>query len=143
MSNSSKVNLVSGKDVFNPKNKALRVKRLLLVGLDHYFSGQYEHAINVWTRIAFFDHNNDRARAYIERARRAVAEKQRESEEFLHRGIVAFHRGNSNEARELINKAVEEGGPHELAIVCLERLNRFEHSQAVLRSDNSSSSEGN
>tara|TARA_B100001123_G_C15339884_1_gene1034393 strand:+ start:1691 stop:2494 length:804 start_codon:yes stop_codon:yes gene_type:complete len=143
MSNSSKVNLVSGKDVLNPANKALRVERLLLTGLDHYFSGQYEHAINIWTRVAFLDRKNDRARAYIERAKRAVAERQRESEELLHRGIAAFHRGDSNEARELINKAVEEVGPHELAIVFLERLNHFEQPQAVLHSMNSSSSEEN
>jgi hypothetical protein len=101
MSNSSKANLVSGKDAPTPENKALRVERLLLAGLDHYFSGQHEHAINVWTRVAFLDRNNNRARAYIEQARRAVAERQRESEELLHRGIAAFHRGDSNEAREL------------------------------------------
>ena len=65
MSNSSKADLVSGKDVLNPANKALRVERLLLAGLDHYFSGQYEHAINIWTRVAFLDRKNNRARAYI------------------------------------------------------------------------------
>lgn len=143
MSNSSKADLVSGKDVLNPANKALRVERLLLAGLDHYFSGQYEHAINIWTRVAFLDRKNDRARAYIERARRAAAERQRESEELLHRGIAAFHKGDSKEARELINKAVEEVGPHELAIVFLERLNRFEQPQAVLHTANSSSSKEN
>ncbi len=143
MSNSSKANLFSGKDAPSSENKALRVERLLLAGLDHYFSGQYEDAINVWTRVAFLDRNNNRARAYIERARRAAAERQRESEELLHRGIAAFHRGDSNEARELINKAVEEVGPHELALVFLERLNRLEQPQSVLHSNNSSPSERN
>jgi hypothetical protein len=61
-----------------------RIEQLLLSGLDHYFAGQYEQAINIWTRVAFLERGHGRARAYIERARSALAERQRESEELLH-----------------------------------------------------------
>jgi hypothetical protein len=34
-------------------DRAARIEQLLLSGLDHYFGGNYEQAINVWTRVAF------------------------------------------------------------------------------------------
>jgi hypothetical protein len=52
-----------------------RIEELLLAGLDHYFSGQHELAISVWTRVLFLDRSHARARAYIERARGAIAER--------------------------------------------------------------------
>jgi tetratricopeptide (TPR) repeat protein len=106
-------------------DKEARIEQLLLAGLDHYFAGQYEQAINVWTRVVFLERGHDRARAYIERARGALAERHRESEELLHRGVAAFDRGETDTARDLITRAVEHGGPHDLALVFLERLNRL------------------
>ena len=67
-----------------------RIEELLLAGLDHYFSGQHELAISVWTRVLFLDRSHARARAYIERARGAIAERQREGEELLQTGAAAF-----------------------------------------------------
>jgi len=99
---------------------------LLLSGLDHYFTGQYDHAINVWTRALFLDRNHARARAYIERARSALAERQRECEELLHHGVAAFDRGESSEARRLLEAAISQGAPPEEALAILDRLNRFE-----------------
>jgi hypothetical protein len=107
-------------------DKDARIEQLLLSGLDHYFAGQYEQAINIWTRVVFLERGHDRARAYIERARSALAERHRESEELLHRGVAAFDRGETDEARDLITRAVERGGPHDdIALVFLERLNRL------------------
>ena len=102
-----------------------KIEQLLLIGLDHYFAAQYQQAINVWTRALFLDRSHARARAYIERARSALAERHRESEELLQRGVAAFNRGETAEARELITKAVEQGGAHDIALVFLERLNRL------------------
>lgn len=102
-----------------------RIEQLLLAGLDHYFAGEHEQAINVWTRVVFLERGHSRARAYIERARSAVAEHHRESEELLHRGVAAFNRGETAIARDLLTRAVEQGGTHDLALVFLERLNRL------------------
>lgn len=112
-------------------DKEARIEQLLLAGLDHYFAGQYEQAINVWTRVVFLERGHDRARAYIERARGALAERHRESEELLHRGVDAFDRGETEEARDLITRAVEKGGPQDVALVFLERLNRLGHPTPV------------
>ena len=107
-----------------------KVEQLLLVGLDHYFANRYELAINVWTRVLFLDRSHARARAYIERARSAQAERQRESEELLQNGVSAFERGEGGEARRLIEAAIEAGAPSEEAFAVLERLNRLETAAA-------------
>jgi hypothetical protein len=103
-----------------------RIEQLLLAGLDHYFAKQYDQAINVWTRVLFFDRGHARARAYIERARRAQAERQRESEELLHNGTSAYRNGDAKEARRLLQAALDAGAPLELAFPMLERLNQIE-----------------
>ena len=76
-------------------DREAKIEQLLLLGLDHYFAAEYEQAINVWTRALFLDRSHARARAYIERARSALAERQRESEELLHDGVAAFNRGEA------------------------------------------------
>src|SRR5437870_8238318 len=103
-----------------------KIEQLLLVGLDHYFAGQYDQAINVWTRALFLDRSHARARAYIERARSALAERQRQSEELLQTGVAAFHRGDGEEARRLLQAAIDAGAPPEDALAFLERLNRLD-----------------
>jgi hypothetical protein len=103
-----------------------KIEQLLLVGLDHYFAARYDLAINVWTRALFFDRNHARARAYIERARSAIAERQRQSEEMLQTGVEAFQRGESDEARRLLKAAIEGGAPSDEAFAVLDRLSRLE-----------------
>jgi hypothetical protein len=103
-----------------------KIEQLLLIGLDHYFSAQYEQAVHVWTRVLFLDRGHARARAYIERARSAVGERQREVEEQLHSGVAAFNRGDADEARRLLTSAVARGGPNETALSYLERLDRLQ-----------------
>src|SRR5579884_4050742 len=107
-------------------DREAKIEQLLLAGLDHYFEGRYEQAINVWTRALFLDRAHPRARAYIDRARSALAERQRESEELLHSGVAAFHRGNGGEARRLLQAAIDRGAPPDEALALLGRLNRLD-----------------
>src|SRR4029450_3562374 len=79
-----------------------KIEQLLIAGLDHYFAARYEQAINVWTGALFFDRGHPRARAYIDRARSALAERQRESEELLQRGVAAFRDGDRDEVTRLL-----------------------------------------
>lgn len=99
-----------------------RIEQLLVAGLDDYFDGRLDQAINVWTRVLFLDRSNDRARAYIDRARRAQAERQRESEALMHQGLQAFDEGDVERARQLLTSAVERGAPHEQALPVLHRI---------------------
>ncbi len=103
-----------------------KIEQLLLAGLDHYFAGQYEQAINVWTRALFLDRSHPKARAYIERARSALAERQRRSEELVGTGVAALHRGDGAEARRLIQAAIDVGAPTDEALAVLDRLDRLQ-----------------
>ena len=103
-----------------------RIEHLLVTGLDHYFAGEFEPAINVWTRVLFLDRNHDRARAYIDRARSAQAEQHRVSEALVHQGLEAFDRGEVVRARALLSAALDQGASHDLALGVLGRIDRLD-----------------
>src|ERR1700716_1379233 len=113
-------------DAASGADREAKIEQLLLLGLDHYFAARYELAINIWTRALFIDRSHARARAYIERARSALAERQRQSEELLQTGVAAFERGDATEARRLIQAAIDGGGPSDEAFAVLGRLDRLE-----------------
>jgi tetratricopeptide (TPR) repeat protein len=126
MSDPLRTDLARAADALSGLEREARVEQLLLQGLDHYFIGAYDSAIHVWTRVLFLDRGHDRARAYIERARGAQAERQRESEELLHRGVAAFDRGETTDARSLLSAAASQGASLEVALSYLERLDRLQ-----------------
>jgi hypothetical protein len=103
-----------------------RIEHLLVTGLDHYFAGEFEAAINLWTRVLFLDRNHDRARAYIDRARSAQAEQQRISEALVHEGLDAFDKGEVVRARALLSDALDQGASHDVALGVLGRIDRLD-----------------
>jgi hypothetical protein len=103
-----------------------RIEHLLVTGLDHYFAGEFEAAINLWTRVLFLDRNHDRARAYIDRARSAQAEQQRISEALVHEGLAAFDKGEVIRARALLSDALEQGASHDVALGVISRIDRLD-----------------
>jgi hypothetical protein len=109
-----------------PDDQAARIDQLLTAGLDEYFAGRYDGAVQVWSRVFFLDRSNARARAYIERARRALAERQRESEELLEGGFAALRRGDHREARRLLQDAVAGGAASDDGRAALGRLDRVD-----------------
>jgi len=108
-----------------------RIEHLLVTGLDHYFAGEFEQAINLWTRVLFLDRKHDRARAYIDRARSAQAERQRISEALVHQGLDAFDKGEVTRARELLSDALDQGASHDVALGVLGRIDRLEAGRAA------------
>jgi hypothetical protein len=112
-----------------PADDASRIEHLLVTGLDHYFAGEFETAINLWTRVLFLDRHHDRARAYIDRARSAQAERQRISEALVHQGLDAFGKGEVARARELLSDALDQGASHDVALGVLGRIDRLEVGQ--------------
>ena len=103
-----------------------RIEHLLVTGLDHYFAGEFEAAINLWTRVLFLDRNHDRARAYIDRARSAQAEQLRISEALVHQGLEAFDKGEVVRARALLSDALDQGASHDVALGVLGRIDRLD-----------------
>jgi hypothetical protein len=110
-----------------------RIEQLLLAGLDEYFAHRYEHAISLWTRVLFFERHHDRARAYIERARSAQAERQRESDAALQQGIDAFRAGDVVRARALVADAIARGASPDEAHGVMERIERLGVAQRAPR----------
>lgn len=115
----------SGDGATPDEHRERTIETLLITGLDLYFAGEYERAIHAWTRVLFLDRSQARARAYIERARAVLAERQRETDELLHRGLAALDAGERRSAQQLLVSAVERGGAVEEAEVALERLGRL------------------
>lgn len=107
-----------------------RIELLLVTGLDHYFAGEFESAVNLWTRVLFLDRTHDRARAYIDRARSAQAEQHRVSEGLVHQGLEAFDRGEVVRARALLSDALDQGASHDIALGVLGRIERLDVSPA-------------
>lgn len=108
------------------RDREARIEELLIAGLDRYFSAEYEQAVNVWTRVLFIDRGHARARAYIERARTALAERQRHGDELLHTGSEAVERGDASRARALVTSAVEHGAAADEALAIMARIDRLE-----------------
>jgi hypothetical protein len=104
----------------------VRIEQLLVSGLDHYFAGEFDAAINLWTRVLFLDRTHDRARAYIDRARSALAEEQRQTEALVHQGLDAFDRGDVDRARSLLSRALDRGAPQEVPLGVLGRIDRLD-----------------
>lgn len=106
-----------------------RVESLLVEGLDRYFLGHYEDAIHIWTRVLFVDRAHPRARAYIDRARTALAERQRHSDELLHTSQAMLDQGRTSDARQLLSEAIAVTGDDERAAALRMRLDRAERAR--------------
>jgi hypothetical protein len=115
----------------DPTGRDGEIDALLVDGLDRYFTGRYEEAIHLWTRVLFLDRSHARARAYIDRARSALSERQRRSEELLEASRDQLERGDAPAARQLLAQAVESGGEDEHAAALRVRLERVERATAA------------
>ncbi len=110
-----------------------QAEALLVDGLDRYFNGRYEEAIHLWTRVLFLDRSHARARAYIDRARSALAERQRQAEELLQASHDLLEQGQTARARHLLTRAVETTGEDEHVSALRSKLERLERVHAADR----------
>src|SRR3954467_8042842 len=106
-----------------------RMESLLVEGLDRYFLGRHEEAVHIWTRVLFLDRAHPRAKAYIDRARTALAERQRRSDELLHASQSLLEQGNTLDARQLLTEAVAASGDDERAAALRMRLDRLDRTR--------------
>lgn len=108
-----------------------RTEALLVEGLDHYFQGRFDEAIHLWTRVLFIDRTHARARAYINRARTAQAERLRRAEEMLQAAGDLLTRGDLDQARRLLANAEQASGADEKVAELWARLERVERTRQV------------
>jgi len=109
-----------------PDDRDSRAEALLIEGLDKYFAGHFDDAIHLWTRVLFLDRTHARARAYIDRARTALAERQRRADEILHATDTLVARGDVAEARRQLTQAAAMAGEDERVAALRTRLDRLE-----------------
>jgi tetratricopeptide (TPR) repeat protein len=115
---------------FDSSDREARVEALLVDGLDLYFAGRYDEAIHLWTRVLFLDRAHARARAYIDRARTALAEQHRRSDEMLHASAELMARGQTDQARDLLTRAMAASGDDARAAALGWRLEHLERARA-------------
>jgi hypothetical protein len=107
-----------------------RAEALLVEGLDRYFAGRYEDAIHVWTRVLFLDRSHARARAYIDRARTALAERHRRGDELIHSATTLLAEGQIDRARTLLVQLEAMSGDDQHTAALLAQLDRVERLRA-------------
>ena len=113
-----------------------RADALLVDGLDRYFAGRYDEAIHIWTRVLFLDRAHPRARAYIDRARTALAERQRHADQLLAETAELLDLGHTDAARERFGEAAIAAPDDEslsMVRMRLERQERLERPESMAR----------
>lgn len=116
-----------------PSSADSRVENLLSEGLEHYFEGRFEDAIHLWTRVLFLDRHHASARAYIERARGGIAERQRRTDESLQAIGALLDAGKAVEARQRLTQVISVTGDDERTSTLRVRLERLERVSGVHR----------
>jgi len=103
-----------------------RVQTLLDEGEDAFGRGEYQGAIDAWSRIFLIDIDNAEAAQRIEKARQLKAEQEREVEEIFHGGVARFDAGEWEEAREAFRQVLELQPSYVLAREYLDKINERE-----------------
>jgi len=99
-----------------------RVKVLLDEGEAAFQSGDYQSAIDAWSRIFLIDIDNEDAAKRIERVRQLKSEREREIEEVFHQGVSHFDAGEWDAARDVFRRVLEAQPSYVLAREYLDKL---------------------
>ncbi len=99
-----------------------RIAQLLEEGREIYERGEYQAAIDVWSRIFLIDIDNQEASKRIEEARSKKAELERRAEEIFHQGIGQIEKSELEEAKESLRQVLELDPSHSMAREYLEQL---------------------
>lgn len=99
-----------------------RIDDLLKEGQGAFEKGEYQSAIDAWSRIFLIDIDHAEASRRIELARKLKAEVERQIEEAFHEGISHFESGDTHGAREAFSKVLEMQPGHLGATEYLDKL---------------------
>jgi len=99
-----------------------RIEGLLSEGQEIFDRGDYQAAIDVWSRIFLMDIDNAEASRRIEEARSKKAELERQAEEVFHEGVGHIEGNALEEAKEAFRRVLEVQPNHSLAREYLDQL---------------------
>jgi tetratricopeptide (TPR) repeat protein len=85
---------------------------LLRQGKELLRTGCYQQAIHVWTRILFLDRGNPVACKAIDKAKRALAERQRESDAIVAEASAYEQEGERSKAKRLLARVLTTDPRH-------------------------------
>lgn len=99
-----------------------RIQSLLDEGQSSFDAGEYQAAIDAWSRVFLIDIDHDEASRRIELARQRKDESDRELEETFHRAVDTIESGNVIEGRAMLEELLERRPDHHGARERLTRL---------------------
>ncbi len=99
-----------------------RINDLLAEGQEAFDGGEYQLAIDAWSRIFLIDIDHADANKRIEEARKLKAEADRKVEEKFHEGLAHLESGETDAAAESFRTVLEMQSSHLAARDYLEKL---------------------
>ncbi len=99
-----------------------RIAQLLAEGKEVFDRGEYQSAIDVWSRIFLIDIDNAEASGLIEEARSKKAEIERQAEEVFHEAVGHIESQSLEEAKESLRRVLELQESHSIARDYLQQL---------------------
>ena len=101
---------------------SVRIEELLESGQAACNRGEYQTAIDAWSRIFLIDIDHQEAARRIEKARQLKAEREREVEEILHEGLARFDSDDFESAESAFERVIELSPGHLVAVEHLEKI---------------------
>mgnify|MGYP005845336675 CR=1 FL=1 len=84
-----------------PSAQMERIESLLNEGMRSFQLGEYQEAIDIWSRIFLIDMNNEEAAKRIDEAKLKIAEEERKVEEYYNNALSLFQQGKKEEAKKI------------------------------------------
>lgn len=106
----------------SPSRPELKTEELYRQGEELYAKGLFQRAIHIWTRILFLDRGNAEARKSIDRAKRALAERQRRLDAEVVAAGRVLEEGRIEEARRRIRAVLAVDPRHVEGVQIAERI---------------------
>ncbi len=99
-----------------------RIGELLDEGQASLERGEYQAAIDAWSRIFLIDIDHGEAARRIEQARKLKAEAERQAEEIFHEGVAKFESADPDGARACFERLLEQQPNHLAAREYLDQI---------------------
>lgn len=103
-----------------------RIVSLLTEGQEAFDRGDFQPAIDAWSRIFLIDIDHEEAARKIERARQLKSEQEREVEEIFHDGVARFDTGELAASRAAFQKVLALQPSYALAREYLDKIDERE-----------------
>jgi tetratricopeptide (TPR) repeat protein len=99
-----------------------KVQEYMAEGQKQFDQGNYQDAIDAWTRIFIIDEDNQEAQRLIDEAKARLQSNEQESDFLLTEAIASFNAGEFDRSRELLTRILHDFPGHREAQYYLDRI---------------------